>query len=80
MSQADLPPDPSDSTMDELNAIREHIGGIVADMTIEERIGWYHEQAQAAAALIGKVLVPHPDLPNALIMESIAEALPGRQA
>ena len=59
-----------DPMMDELRAIRDQIGVEVQSMTTEQRLKYYQEKANEAAALAGKVFVPHPTIPFAQIMVS----------
>ena len=74
MSQADMPQ--SDPMMEELREIRDHISDVIADMSVEERVQWYHQQAIEAATSIGRVLVPHPTFPNAMVMKAPETSLP----
>lgn len=57
-----------DPMMDELHAIRAQIQEEVKDMTIDEQIRYFHEQAVAYAADGGYELVPSTTHPQAYTM------------
>ncbi len=62
MNQFEWTPRP-DPMMDELREIRDQISRDVEGMTSAEKLAYYRKGAEEAAALIGKVLVPHPTKP-----------------
>ena len=55
LEQPHVTPDPM---MEELYSIKDQIYEETCQLSSEERIAWYHQQAQQAARLIGCKLVP----------------------
>ena len=60
-----------DPMMEELRQVRDEISATISELSSEERINFHRQNARKAAALRGKILVPHPSIRFAKVLVPI---------